>query len=458
MRWVVGISLSAVIGLVTAGAQARDTATPKSIWEQDTLTGDWGGARTTLKEKSGIDINLTYINEVLGVLSGGINRRASYEGRLDLSVDTDLEKLIGWKGFSTHFTVFQIHGSRDNAAANVGSIADPSNIDAYRTTRLFTAWLQYGSPDEDPLSIRIGQLAGDDEFITSPTAGGLINGTFGWASILAANITNGGPAYPLAVPGLRVQVRPTNEIAIRAAVFSGDPAGSNCFDIAQVCNNHGTTFSFTGGSLWMGEFQYGINQGKDAKGLPGIYKLGVWYATADYADQRFGVNGAGLPVSLANPAAVGPLNRSGNWGIYGVADQTVWRGEAASLSLFTRAGAVPSDRNLVSFYIDGGAGIKGLIPGRADDTLTIGAAYQKISSDAAALDEDTLRFAGPPYPIRDEEVVFEMSYQAQIAPWWILQPDFQYIVHPGGNVPNPNNPAVAVKNAAVLGLRSTIKF
>src|ERR1035438_10031162 len=45
----------------------------------------------------------------------------------------------------------------------------------------------------------------------------------------------------------------------------------------------------------------------------------------------------------------------------------------------------------------------------------------------------------PPYPIRDQEVVFEMTYAAQIAPWWIVQPDLQYLVHPGGNVPNPND-------------------
>ena len=74
--------------------------------------------------------------------------------------------------------------------------------------------------------------------------------------------------------------------------------------------------------------------------------------------------------------------------------------------------------------------------------LTFGVAYAKISSDAAALDQDTLALNGPPYPIRDEEVVFELNYQAQIAPWWTVQPDLQYIVHPGGNVPDPNNPNV----------------
>jgi porin len=430
-----------VLAVAAVGA-AHAADAPKSIWEQDTLTGDWGGARTALKSK-GVDVSLTYINEVLGVMSGGINRRASYEGRLDLTVESDLGKLIGWDGFMTHVTVFNIHGSRDNAAVNVGSIADPSNIDAVRTTRLFTAWLQYGDPaynKEDPsksdrFSFRVGQLAADDEFLTSPTAGGLINGTFGWAAIQSANILSGGPAYPLATPGARLQVRPTSDVAVRAAVFSGNPAGDNCVGNPQVCNFHGTTFSFDGGVLAMAEAEYGFNQAKAAKGLPGVYKIGLWYASADYADVRF------------------PFTHGGNWGVYGVADQTIWQGGDRSVSLFTRAGVVPSDRNTVSFYVDGGVGFKGFVPGRADDVLTFGVAYEKISPDAVAADRD----AGLPI-VRSNEVVFELSYAMQIAPWWTIQPDFQYIVHPGGRVSDPANPLVPVRDAAVIGVRSVLKF
>lgn len=433
-----------VSGAVIAGAaHGAETSAPKSIWEQDTLTGDWGGARTALKNK-GIDIQLTYINEILDVLHGGINRRASYEGRLDLTVETDLGKLIGWDGFMTHVTVYQIHGSENNAAANVGSIADPSNIDAFRTTRLFTAWLQYGDPaynkekpsQSDRFSFRIGQLAADDEFLTSPTAGGLINGTFGWASIQAANILSGGPAYPLATPGARVQVRPTDDVAIRAAIFSGDPAGSDCNGgNPQVCNNNGLAFSFTGGALAIAEAELGVNQAKAAKGLPGVYKIGFWYATADYNDVRF------------------PTNHNGNFGLYGVVDQTIWQQGDTSLSVFTRAGVVPTDRNTVSFYIDGGVGLKGLLPHRADDTLTFGVAYEKISPDVIAFDRDSLSPV-----VHSNETVFEVSYAAQLAPWWTVQPDFQYIVRPGGNVADPANPLVPVRNAAVIGVRSVLKF
>jgi porin len=442
-RGVLWAGCLALVGFGAGAAHGAEKAAPKSIWEQDTLTGDWGGARTALKDK-GIDIQLTYINEVLDVMHGGLDRRASYEGRLDLTVETDLGKLIGWDGFMTHVTVYQVHGSENNAAVNVGSLADSSNIDAYRTTRLFTAWLQYGDPgynadnpsQSDRFSLRIGQLAADDEFLTSPTAGGLINGTFGWATIQSANILSGGPAYPLATPGARVQVRPIDDLAIRAAVFSGDPAGDDCNGgNPQVCNNNGLTFSFDGGALAMVEVELGVNQAKAAKGLPGVYKIGFWYATADYADVRF------------------PSTHNSNYGIYGVADQTIWQGGDTSLSVFARAGVAPSDRNTVSFYIDGGLGLKGLLPGRADDTLTLGVAYEKVSPDAAAADRD----AALPV-IRSNETVFEVSYAAQIAPWWTVQPDFQYIIHPGGNVEDPSNPGTPVQDAAVIGVRSVLKF
>ena len=449
--------LSAFLASQISDAQAEDAGKPPSIWDQDTLTGDWGGARTALHDK-GIDVTINYINEILGVVSGGIDRRASYEGRLETSVDTDLDKLIGWKGASTHATFYEIHNAGHvTAADNVGSIADPSNIDALATGRLFTAWFQQNAFD-DRVSLRIGQLAADDEFLISPTASNLINGTFGWAGIMAADMPSGGPAYPLATPGARLAVKPTDQLTVLASVFSGDPAGKDCNDIAQACNRHGTTFSFSGGALWIGELQYAVNQDKNSLGLPGVYKLGGWYETADFADQHFGLDGAGATVSLADPTVAGPLNHSGNGGVYAVADQMVWRAGEQSLNLFARGGVAPSDRNLVSYYVDGGAGFKGLLPGRANDTLTFGFAYAKISRDAAALDQDLLAINGPPQPIRDYELVFELNYALQLANWWTVQPDLQYIIHPGGNVPDPNNPAATVQDAFIVGIRSTIKF
>jgi porin len=152
--------------------------------------------------------------------------------------------------------------------------------------------------------------------------------------------------------------------------------------------------------------------------------------------------------------------RQGNWGIYGVADQMIWRAQkgAQSLNAFFRAGASPSDRNLVASYVDGGLGLKAPLPGRDDDVLTLGLAYSRISPDAATLDADTQLLTGGFFPVRDREIVLELDYSLQIAPWWTFQADLQQIVHPGGHVPDPLNPAQAIHDAFVVGGRSTIKF
>jgi len=429
------------------------------VWQRDKLTGDWGGARTETS-KRGLDISLNYIGETLGMLAGGFRQGADYEHRFELSFDTDLDKLLGWSGASAHTTFYQIGHANGLPAANyVGSIADPSNIEAQPATRLFTAWFQKNFFD-DKVSVRLGQIAADDEFLISPTASNLIASTFGYATVLAANQLQGGPVYPLATPGIRLQLKPTEEIAILSAVFSGAPAGAGCTTLPQWCNPYGTTFSTSGGALWMEELQYGINQAKDAKGMPGIYKLGGWYATTGFADLHFGLSAAGTTVSLASAASAFPLMHQGNWGIYGVADQMIWRARKGpqSLNVFFRAGTSPADRNLVASYVDGGLGLKAPLPGRDDDVLTFGIAYSKISQDAAALDLDTQMSTGSFFPVRDKEIVLELDYSLQLAPWWTFQADIQQIIHPGGNVPDPLNPAQTIRDAFVVGGRSSIKF
>ena len=60
--------------------------------------------------------------------------------------------------------------------------------------------------------------------------------------------------------------------------------------------------------------------------------------------------------------------------------------------------------------------------------------------------------------MRDREIVLELDYSLQLAPWWSIQADLQQILHPGGNVPDPFNPAQSIRDAFIIGARSTIKF
>lgn len=446
-----GAPLFLLSALIAATPASADDAAS----QQTTLTGDWGGARSDLASH-GVDIGLDYVGEIFGNASGGLKQGMAYEGRATLSLDFDLDKLANWSGASAHASGLYIHHYKGMPAADyVGSIGDPSNIEARHATRLFTLWLQQELFD-GKVSLRLGQLAADDEFLLSDAAGNLINGAFGWAPIASANMTSGGPAYPLATPGVRLRVEPTSDLSFLVAAFSADPAGRNCFDDPQICNRHGTTFSMSGGTLWMGEVQYAVNQGENAKGLPGVYKLGGWSENGSFADQRFGVDalGAVVPLALASDG----LDRRGNQGIYAIADQTVWKSDvsAQSANLFLRLGGAPSDRNLVSFYVDGGVGFSGLVPGRDEDVLTFGVAYSKISKDAIDADRDTqIVNADPAFPVRNAEGIIELAY---LAPWLSVQPDLQYIIRPGGNVPHPNNAVETVDNALFMALRTSVTF
>ena len=123
------------------------------------------------------------------------------------------------------------------------------------------------------------------------------------------------------------------------------------------------------------------------------------------------------------------------------------------MALFARVIGAPSDRNLVDFYVDGGITFSGMIPRRPDDAFAIGFAYTGISDQvhrpsmsisASRSRATTRRCSRSATPCRS-------------ATGWTLQPDFQYIWQPGGNVPNESGNA-AVANAAVVGARTTIGF
>jgi porin len=427
-------------------------------WGDDTqLTGDWGGLRSTLSNK-GFDVSATYTGETFDNLSGGIHRGTIYEDRLAVSLDIHPEKFSPWQGATAHATMYQIDGHGPSANL-VGNFLDLSGYEALPSTRLFTLWLQqdlFGGR----VQVRLGQLAMDDEFLISNTASNLVNASFGNPAINYANMIAGGPVYPVADPGLRVKLQPRDDITVLAAAFAADPGGSDCRQPVQICDPSGTTFSLSGGTLWLGEIQYSTNQGKSAKGLPGTYKLGFWHEVGPFADQHFGLDMTGTGVSLASPAAVRPLDYSSDFALYGVADQMLWRKPGTDdqgLSGFLRLGGAPADRNLVSFYADGGLSWKGLVPGRGSDIAVIGVAYAEISPAATALDRD-LAALTPGRPVRDYESVVEISYLAQIRPWWTVQPDLQYVMHPGGDVPNPKDPAAPIHNALLLGVRTTITF
>ncbi|MBV8653027.1 MAG: carbohydrate porin [Alphaproteobacteria bacterium] len=426
------------------------------IMQRSNLLGDIFGLRPFLY-RYGISFGLQEVSEVMGNVTGGITRGTTYDGLTTMSLGLDTSKALGWEGGTFNISALQIHG-RSLSQNYLDNLQTASGIEATRATRLWELWYQQAFHDGD-FDVKIGQQSLDQEFMVSQYAGLFVNTMFGWPMVPSADLPSGGPAYPLSSLGVRLRGKPSDSVTLLAGVFNDNPAGPGTGD-PQVRNASGTNFRLSDSPLVIAELQYAINQpalgemdyGDKEPGLPGTYRLGAWYDDGLFADQEFDTTG----LSLADPSSNGtPRQHRGNFSLYGVFDQQIWRPDPTSgngIGVFMRAMGAPADRNQITFSLNAGITAKGLIPGRDNDTLGLGYGYAGVSSRLAQFDRDSGN------PARTSESFIELTYQYQYTPWWQIQPDFQYIFNPGGGIPNPSNPSQLIHDEAVLGLRTTITF
>jgi porin len=128
----------------------------------------------------------------------------------------------------------------------------------------------------------------------------------------------------------------------------------------------------------------------------------------------------------------------GNYGAYLGLDQLLLkknRGDpkdAQGLGVFLQYAWASPDRNVASQYLGAGLVYRGLLPRRDEDTCGVGLARVFFSD----------QLPGEP----SAETTIELFYKAKVTPWASLQPDFQYIVTPNGQL----------HDALVVGLRFTV--
>lgn len=373
------------VAQATATAQASSPA-PTGFWERSNLLGDIGGLRPALQNVV-VTFDLQEIEEMLGNVTGSVHTGTDYDGLTAVSLNLDTSKAFQWSGGTFNVSALQIHG-RDLSTDNLATLQTASVIEASRATRLWEMWYQQAFLG-CKADVKLGQQSVDQEFIVSQYSGLFVNTMMGWPMLPSADLFGGGPAYPLSSPGVRLHGQPTDAITVLAGVFDDNPPGGPFNDDSQLrgAEASGTKFNLGGGALWIGELQYAANAssakdcGSLACELPGTYKIGGWYDSGSFLDQRFDTNGVPLATSASNRLA---MRHRGNFSVYGV-----------------------------------------------------GYDWAHVSGRASALDQDTAHFTSAPFPVRNAEHFIEATYQIQVAPWWQLQPDFQYAIDPGGGIQNP---------------------
>jgi porin len=456
-RSCVATAVAIAIAAEPAAAQADPppgVAPQPSIASSLPANGDPFGTRHWLAAH-GVTFGFIHTTELLSNLRGGLKRGTIFNGKLEGMVGIDFGRLAGLDGLSFYANAFQVHGSSGPNRLLIGGLNTVSNIEALPTTRLSEVWFEqqfFGGQ----ASVRAGQLVVDTEFLVSQYFAFFISSD--WPTNPKSGIPSGGPAYPLSTPGMRLKMDPTAQITALLALYNGDPAGQ-CGRDPEQCNRHGLNFRVNDPPYLIGELQYRYNQEPTSTSLAGGVRVGAWHHFDRFDHMHFDING----FSLANPLSTGiPHRLRGNDGVYAVIDQQLYRppgGDANSgVLLFARAAYSPPDRNINDLYLDGGIIFAGLNPARPADAFGASFLYAHISRHARELDRAVQLFTGVPIPVRDYELSLDFSYSATIVPGWTVQPNLQLVFHPGGHVAGNVSPIEPVKNAVVVGLRSTMRY
>lgn len=376
----------------------------------DRALGDLFGVRKSL-EDMGISIDAALIYDSSSAWVGGLHSRSTSRALLDVGATIDFDKMFDIAG-GTFFIDFQGQNGRDSTA-EVGDIQGFSNIDAPNRAQLNEIWYEQWFLG-DLFRVKVGKLDANGEFAYVDHGGEFINSSMGFSPTIFTL-----PTYPDPAFSVNVFAYPTDWLYVGFGVYDGSGAQG----VATGQRGVRTFFSHNAGELFLiGEVGVVYDLFDH---LPGRVAFGAWGHTADFTRFDGGTE-------------------DGTTGFYLLADQAIWREnpdndeDEQGLSAFLQAGWADGAVSEIDTHIGGGATWTGLIPGRDDDILGLGATWVSLS------DEPGAGFT------KNSELTFEWFYRLQLTPALAIKPDLQWIVDPGGDA--------SVNDAVVGTLRVEFVF
>ncbi len=355
-------------------------------------------------EESAARFDIRYIADVMSNLSGGLETGSRYMDNLDLSLEVDAERAMGWNGA----TLF-LYGVYNNGKALSGDlVGDAQALSSIETgveaARLLEAWIDQRFLD-DRASIRVGLYDLNSEFDVIDTADLFLHAAQTTTFALAQSGEAGPSIFPVTSLAARAEFRLTDALLLRTAVLDGVPGDPDHPKRTAVKLGDGD------GALLVSELEYGAGSMRAA--------AGYWRYTARFEDLETG------------------RLRRGNDGIYALVEGRVYEDPddpRRGLALYAHGGWASAGVNPFKYSLAAGAVYTGILPAGPEDDLGLSVAWVE---------------SGGPYKRADDalkrEVAFELTYRARINDMIAIQPDIQYVINPGV--------APDVKDAFVIGLR-----
>jgi porin len=390
----------------------------------------WGQAAGGDSGKRPIILTFSYTGELVQNARGGAGRGTVFAGAAGVQFTLRLRRLVGWHGARVFVFALDTHGGAPSDF--VGDVQGVSNLEAPAVLRLEEAWLQQNLLG-NRLSWLVGRYDLNTEFYRLQSGALFVNSSFGIGPEFALSGVAGPSIFPNTAVGTRVDFKPSPNVVWRVAVLDGVPVGRPKGGIRLFAPGDGV--------LLVGEMallsrpdtvgeprhrRFRIGRGP-TRSYTGKLALGAWYYTARFPD---------LVATLPGEASV---RHRGSGGAYLIADQTVW----SRLTAFAQLGLGDGRVNQIGGYLGGGLTFTAPFPSRAQDELGLAVAAALNGSHY----ERALAAAGASAA---GETTVELTYLAQLGSWLAVQPDVQYVIHPGGTL--------ATRNAVVLGLRVAASY
>lgn len=383
-------------------------------YAEETLTGDWNGARSALYA-AGVTVDAGYRWDMMRVASGGIRRGGRPVSHFDIKVKGDLEKIAGWEGTTAYVNLLYDGGGKTNRDF-LGSQLGITNTEvSVSTSRFFHAWIEKAFAD-GRWSLLGGLYPIDSEFQVLESAGLFVQPPYGPTPELS--LTRGPSIFNNPAFGLSAKWQSEDRsLYVAGAVLDGVPGDPR--------RPKGTHIKFNRGDGTMQIAEIGHKAPEADEGYE-KYAFGLWRYTAR-ANDLFDVDANG----------VAEKRRSAGW--YALAERTLQRWEGGDLAGFARVGSTDGNSTALKHSYSAGVLIRGLVPGREDDLF--GVAYTR------GVTGDKFRAANTATAANAESAI-EITYRVQANQWLAVQPLVQRYRHPGATT--------TVGGATVVGVRVDI--
>src|SRR5260221_9434767 len=390
------------------------------------LLGDWGGLRTRLYQQ-GVDFQLGYTTELAYNAQGGDSDLLRNADQLNLGTTLDLEKMLGWSNARFEITITERGGDNLSNDANLGTLQQVQEIFGRGQTWRWTQFWYDQVFFDGGLDIKLGRLGVGDDFMSFSC----LFQNLSFCGSLPGNIVSNWYNWPVSQWGTRAKVTIGPEWYAEVGAYQINPSYLDTRNSLKLNNPDGTI-----GSLIPVEIGWTPKLG--SAGLPGMYRIGAWYDSANQPD-----------VLTAGTSAATQSNESG---AYLMLQQQVTgvQGGARGLNLFANFVQADRDTATIDQLITLGLFYTGPFDARPQDDLGFAVGRTHVNSRVADAQSAQNAAGLGPVSVQHSEYPVELYYSFNVAQWLTLRPNPQYIFRPGGTSDNTD--------VVVAGLKASIKF